>query len=88
MIVKGTVTYIGETMHLKRETSKDMYKKVVCVETDDEQTLYVDVINKRLNQLDNIEEGDVVEVDILFRGVLKNGKVHNNLFCSNIIKLK
>lgn len=85
--IKGLITEIGELVHIKREGIPDLYKRVLIVETSDEQVLYPEVRNSKLKLLDNIEEGAVVEIEFSFEGSEKNDKRYNNIYVNNLIRL-
>jgi hypothetical protein len=86
--IKGMVTEIGDLVHIKREGIPDLYKKVLTVQTVDEQILYPEVRNGKLKQLDGIiEEGNIVEIEFSFEGSEKNDKRYNNIYVNNIVKV-
>lgn len=85
--LKGVVTQVGELVHIERKGAADLYKKVLTVETIDEQVLYPEVRNNKLPMLDHIEEGHVVEIEFSFEGSEKNGKRYNNIYVNNITRL-
>ena len=64
-----------------------MYKKVLTIETIDEQVLYPEVRNAKLKLLENMYENSTVEIEISFEGSEKNGKRYNNIYINNITKL-
>lgn len=84
--VTGRVDEIGDLIHTKKTGAPDLYKKVVTLVTSDDQVLYVDVINSRIKTLttQNISVGDIVVVEISFKGSQKDKKKYNNIFCNSI----
>ena len=85
----GVVEEIGDLLHMKKgNNSPDLYKKVVTIITADQQKLYVDLINIRLKALEseNIQQGDIVEVEYSFKVSERDGKKYNNIFCNSIKK--
>lgn len=85
--IKGVITEIGELVHIQREGITDLYKKVLTIETIDEQILYPEVRNAKLKLLDNMYENSTVEIEFSFEGSEKNGKRYNNIYINNITKL-
>jgi len=85
--IKGVITEIGELVHIQREGIPDLYKRVLTLETNDEQVLYPEVRNVKLKMLDNLYENSVVEIEFSFEGSEKNGKRYNNIYVNNITKL-
>ena len=85
--IKGVITEIGELVHIQREGIPDLYKKVLTIETIDEQVLYPEVRNAKLKLLENMYENSTVEIEFSFEGSEKNGKRYNNIYINNIPKL-
>jgi len=85
--IKGVITEIGELVHIQREGIPDLYKKVLTLETIDEQVLYPEVRNAKLKLLENMYENSTVEIEFSFEGSEKNGKRYNNIYINNITKL-
>lgn len=85
--IKGVITEIGELVHIQREGIHDLYKKVLTLETIDEQVLYPEVRNAKLKLLENVYENSTVEIEFSFEGSEKNGKRYNNIYINNITKL-
>jgi hypothetical protein len=85
--IKGVITEIGELVHIQREGIPDLYKKVLTLETIDEQVLYPEVRNAKLKLLENVYENSIVEIEFSFEGSEKNGKRYNNIYINNITKL-
>lgn len=83
----GVVTEIGELTHIQRSGIPDINKVVLTVETIDGQILYPELRNKKLQLLENIEEGCVVNIEFSFEGSEKNNKRYNNIYINNLIKL-
>lgn len=82
----GKVNVIGELEQIKRQGIPDIYKRVLTIETDDGQILFPELRNRRLNLLDanSIATGNEVEVQYIFQGSEKNGKMYNNIYVSDI----
>lgn len=84
--LKGTITHIGELVHIEREGIPDLYKKTLTVELDDSQILYPEIRNQRLKLFEKemIESGNKVEIGFTFEGSEKNGKRYNNIYINSI----
>jgi hypothetical protein len=84
--LKGTVHFIGDLVHIKREGIPDLYKQVLTVETPDGQILYPELRNGKLKILEseNIKQGSAVEIEFLFQGSEKNDKRYNNIYIYSI----
>lgn len=84
--IKGTVNKIHELIHIEREGIPDLEKRILTIETPDGQILYPELRNAKLPLLEreNIQEGDAVEIEILFQGSHKNGKNYNNIYIYSI----
>ena len=85
--LKGVIIEIGELVHIQRNGIPDLYKRVLTVETIDEQVLYPELRNGKLQLLDNIEEGCVVNIEFSFEGSEKNNKRYNNIYINNLIRV-
>lgn len=86
--IKGTIISISKEIELKAGDVKPMQKKFVGLETADGQKLFLDLINKRIDLLKNINVGDYVEVEFTFKGNdTALGRIYNNLFCHSLVKL-
>lgn len=87
--LKGTITNMDELIHIRREGIPDLYKRVLTIEMDDTQVLFVEVRNKRLKLLEKemIELYNRVEIKFNFQGSEKNGKRYNNIYVISIKKL-
>ena len=85
--IRGVITEIGELVHIEREGIPDLYKKVLTVETIDEQVLYPELRNGKLKLLENIYENSTVEIEFSFEGSEKNDKRYNNIYINTITKL-
>ena len=85
----GTVTKIGELIHIQRDAAPDLYKRVLTVEMIDGQRLFPEIRNMRLKQLEKnqIQEGCLVNIEYSFEGSEKNGKRYNNIYINKIEKL-
>ena len=88
--LKGTVTSMGELIHIPRTGIPDLFKRVLTIELLDGQVLYPEVRNQRLKILDReqIEVNDFVELGYTFEGSEKNHKRYNNIYVNSIKKTK
>jgi hypothetical protein len=84
--LKGTVHEVGELVHIKREGIPDLYKRVLTIETPDNQTLYAEVRNAKLKELEveGIRQGSTVAIEFLFQGSEKGDKKYNNIYVHSI----
>ena len=89
-ILQGTVTEIGDMVQIRRTTKPDIYKKILAVETMDNQKVYMEIRNTGIKELgrEGIEEGSLVEIEYLFEGSEKDGKKYNNVVIKNIRLLR
>ena len=89
-ILQGTVTEIGDMVQIRRTTKPDIYKKVLAVETLDNQKVYMEIRNTGIKELERegIDEGSLVEIEYLFEGSEKDGKKYNNVVIKNIRLLR
>ena len=89
-ILKGTVTEIGDMVQIRRTTKPDIYKKILAVETMDNQKVYMEIRNTGIKELERegIDEGSLVEIEYLFEGSEKDGKKYNNVVIKNIRLLR
>lgn len=87
-ILRGTVTSMGDLVHIPRRNVPDLYKRVLIVELTDGQKLFPEVRNQRLKLLDKeqIQVNDFVEIGYTFEGSEKNGKRYNNIYVNSIKK--
>ena len=85
--IKGIVTKIGDLVHIERKGVSDLYKRVLTLETIDEQVLYPEIRNNKLSMLEDIPEQSVVEIEFSFEGSEKNDKRYNNIYINNITRL-
>ncbi len=87
--LKGTVRKIGEFFVVEREGKPSIEKKILIIDTPDQQTFYPEIRNKKINLLESkdIKAGDQVEISFLFQGSEKDEKVYNNIVVSNINKI-
>ncbi len=83
----GKLLRRGDLERIQRNNKPDLHKKVLTFETTDGQILFPEVRNRKLDLLDNISEGDLVIVEVIFQGSEKNGKRYNNVYTCNIQKL-
>jgi len=89
IILQGTVQLIDELVIVDRKSLgiPDLRKRVVTFETHDGQILFPEIRNRRLQLLDNITIGDLVELSITFQGSEKNDKKYNNIYIHDIKKI-
>lgn len=80
--VRGTIHFIGEQLHIKRDGIPDLYKRVLTLETPDGQVLYLELRNGKLSYVEtcDLAPGSTVEIEYLFQGSEKSGKRYNNLY--------
>ena len=78
------LTHIGDIVHIKRENAPDIYKKVLTLVTADGQTLFPEIRNKKLPQLDALNLNGIVDLEYTFEGSEKNGKLYNNIYVNKI----
>lgn len=85
---KGTIFKISDRIPLKGKDNAAREKVLVGIETADEQTFFVDLIDNKIDKLAKLNLGDHVSVDFSFKGFTTvGGKSYNNLYCHNIEKL-
>jgi hypothetical protein len=77
----------GPKRTFKEGTLAEFSKMVLSLVTVDDQMLFVEVRNRRIEELDNIPEGAIVNVDFIFAGSEKNGKRYNNLIVTKISRI-
>lgn len=77
----------GPKRTFKKGTVAEFSKVVISLETVDNQLLFVEVRNKKIEDLDLLPEGSIVLVDIVFVGSEKNDKKYNNLIVTKIEKM-
>lgn len=77
----------GPVRTFKKGTVAEFSKVTLSLVTVDDQTLYVEVRNKRINLLEEILEGSIVDVEFIFAGSEKNGKRYNNIMVTKISKI-
>ena len=84
------VIIIDDLVQIRRTTKPDMYKRVIGLETEDNQVLYPELRNTALKMLDRegVEVGSIVEVTYKFHGSEKDGKRYNNILIQNIKVVK
>ena len=89
-ILQGTVTEIGDMVQIRRTTKPDIYKKILAVETMDNQKVYMEIRNTGIKELERegMDEGSLVEIEYLFEGSEKDGKKYNNVVIKNIRLLR
>lgn len=90
LILQGVVTEIGGITQIRRTTKPDIYKKVISLETDDNQKVYMEIRNTGIKEIERegIETGSLVEVEYLFEGSEKDGKKYNNVVIKTIKLLR
>lgn len=75
---------IGELQKFSRRNKPDFSKIMVGLKTVDNQVLFCEVRNSNIQMLRNINEGDVVTIEYIFAGSIKNNKQYNNIFITNL----
>jgi len=85
----GTVTMVGDLVHIQRKSVPDLYKRVLTIELIDGQKLFPEIRNVRLKLLEknHIQEGNLVNVEYSFEGSEKDDKRYNNIYINNIEKV-
>ena len=75
--ITGTIKEVGHVQTFDRGFTK----RVLLVETDEKypQTIPIEFVKDKGDQLDNYKEGDAVEVDINIRGSEYNGRHYVNI---------
>lgn len=83
------VTEIGDLIQIRRTTKPDMFKKVITLETEDNQILYPEIRNTGLKILERegITIGDTVDIEYTFQGAEKDGKKYNNILIQSIKRI-
>ena len=87
--LRGVVKHITERTVIKRKTNKDLIKRVLTIETFDQQVLFPELRNNKLKLLEQelIAEGSQVEIEFSFEGSEKNGKRYNNIYLHSIKRI-
>lgn len=67
-----------------RTNKSTFVKRVLTLETRDGQVLYCEL--RRMNLLDGMPVGTIIDVDISFSGSEKNGKKYNNIFINKMTR--
>lgn len=85
----GIITSFGELVHIPRKGNYDLYKRVLTIQTEDNQILFPEIRNNKLRNLDRqmIQVNDRVEIEYSFEGSEKNGKRYNNIYINSIKKV-
>lgn len=86
LIIVGKVEEIGDLIVVNREGKTPLFKVVVTLSAPGDQLLYVDVLNKRIGEMNDagIKKGSTVEVLFSFKGSNQADKKFNNIFCERI----
>lgn len=87
--VTGTITHIGELLHIQRTNLPDLYKRIYTLEMTDGQKLFPEIRNVKLKLFEKhqIQEGDLVRIEFSFEGSQKGDKRYNNIYTNNIEKV-
>jgi hypothetical protein len=75
---------IGEEQTFNRVKKAPFKKRMISLETSDGQRLFCEL--RKMELLENIEVGNVVNIEISFAGSEKNGKKYNNIFINKMSK--
>lgn len=88
--IKGKVEEIGDLIIINRKDKAPLFKVVVTLSAPGDQILYVDVLNKRIGEMNDlgIVKGSSVEVLFSFKGSSQADKKFNNIFCEKINLIK
>jgi hypothetical protein len=73
---------IGPLKKFTRTNKSTFVKRVITLETQDGQILYCEL--RRMNLLDEMPIGTIIDVEISFAGSEKNGKRYNNIFINKM----
>ena len=77
----GKVHSVGPTISIDRDKKRPFKKRIVGVETEDQQLVFFESRNN-LNQ--PLKIGSSVEVHYYFAGSIKGDKNYNNIIASDI----
>lgn len=82
----GNITWIGDTKVYLKKDGKNLYKKVITIETDDGQVLYPEIRGLKIPIFTEmkIEIPQRVELEYFFEGSEKNNKKYNNIYVESI----
>lgn len=87
--ITATVTKISDTILLKGSGGNERKKICVGVETADSQTLFVDLLDSKMKSANNISVGDHVKVTFSLKGIKTvDGRMYNNIYCHEILKIE
>lgn len=78
------VEHIGEIQRFNRTNKAAFFKRMIDLSTHDGQLLYCEV--RKMQLLESIRIGDIIEIGISFAGSNKNGKKYNNIFINELKK--
>lgn len=86
MKIEGIVEEIGELIVVNRKDKSPLFKVVVTLSAENDQLLYIDVLNKRIGEMNEagIVKGSRVEVNFSFKGSSQKDKKFNNIFCEGM----
>lgn len=80
-IIYGKIHNVGPIISVNRSEKKPLKKRIVSVETQDQQLIFFESRNN-LNR--NLEIGTFVKVEYYFAGSIKGDRNYNNIIASNI----
>lgn len=78
------VDHIGDIERYNRPKREAFFKRMIDLSTHDGQILFCEI--RKMNLLEAIRVGDIVEVGISFAGSNKDGKKYNNIFINQLKK--
>ena len=88
--IEALIVSISNKYTVQRIEKEPLEKVVLKLKAEENQTFYVDVLNKKIDKLKNFKAGDKIKLDYTFVGSesVKTGMKHNNLYMKDIQKLK
>lgn len=88
-IYSAVVESMSEIQHFERTTKPDIFKRVIKLKLDNNNSVYAEIRNGNIGKISNegVEVGSTVEVELEFQSIEKGMKHYNNVVIKNI-KLK
>jgi hypothetical protein len=83
----GYVSKITEKIEIIREGKPNLIKRTFTFTSVDGQKHYPEIRNSKVDLLDYVSEGDMVEILFILQGSEKNGKKYNNILINSIRKI-
>ena len=78
------IVEIGQLMEFNRENKSSFVKRNLTLRTMSDKLIFSEI--RKMDLLNGIAQGDVVEVAMSFSGSQKGEKKYNNIFINNITK--